>query len=214
MHGSTSPSKNGESPNSGPQVTLRQTRSIAVRAGALAGSSPRSRRNNRVYMFDHQSGAATPSPQWPSMRCRSSSRGPHPSDATRDRSAATISAGVSVRSRITCQRIDGSASRSQPMTGSAADRWRGVLAVNVNPVFVIALADLEQFLQPGFDVFADGVAHEVVGAAQARQGLRVGKLPLLHHDRGLDVPVRLAQQRVGRVVVEVGDDADDAPRPI
>src|SRR4051794_1360167 len=122
MHGSTSPSKKGESPNSGPQVTLSRTRSIAARVRALAGSTPKSRKNSSVYRLDHQNGVAVPSPHWPSGRCRSSSHGPHPSEVTRDRSAATISAGVSVRSRRTCQRIAGSASRSQSMTGPFADR--------------------------------------------------------------------------------------------
>src|SRR5262249_55944160 len=74
----------------GPHVTWLRTRSIAVRARALVGSIPRSRRNTSVYMFDHQNGVATPSPHWPSGRCSSSSRRPHPSDATRDRSAATM----------------------------------------------------------------------------------------------------------------------------
>ena len=45
-----------------------------------------------------------------------SSRAPQPSVATRARSAAMTSAGSSVRSRITCQRIEGSASSSQSMT--------------------------------------------------------------------------------------------------
>ena len=49
---------------------------------------------------------------------------------------------------------------------------------------------LQQFLQPRFDVLADRVADDVVGAAQARQRLRVGELALLHDDRRLDVPVR------------------------
>ena len=33
-------------------------------------------------------------------------------------------------------------------------------------------------------------------------------------DRGLDVPVCVAQQPIGLVVVEAGDDVDDAPRAI
>jgi hypothetical protein len=44
-------------------------------------------------MFDHQNGTVMPSPHWPSGRCWSSRRDPHPSDATRARSPATISAG-------------------------------------------------------------------------------------------------------------------------
>jgi hypothetical protein len=41
---------------------------------------------------------------------------PTPSVATRARSAATSPAGASVRSRMTCQRIDGSESSSQSVT--------------------------------------------------------------------------------------------------
>src|SRR5262245_50680601 len=118
MHGSTSPSKKGEFPNPGPQVTLRRTRSIAARARSPLGSSPRSRKKTSVYMFDHQNGVATPSPHWPSGRCCSSSRRPHPSKATCERTVATSSAVASVRSRITCQRLDGSASSNQLTTGS------------------------------------------------------------------------------------------------
>src|SRR2546429_5232643 len=40
------------------QVTLLRTRSIAVRARGLVGSSPRSRKNSSVYRFDHQRGVA------------------------------------------------------------------------------------------------------------------------------------------------------------
>src|SRR2546428_3025798 len=49
----------------------------------------------------------------PSSRRRARRRAPQPSLATRARSAATWSAGASVRSRIACQRIAGSASSSQ-----------------------------------------------------------------------------------------------------
>ena len=47
-------------------------------------------------------------------------------------------------------------------------------------------------------------------AAQLRQRLGVGEVSLLHHDRRLDVPMRATQQVVGIVVLEAGDDHDDA----
>jgi hypothetical protein len=56
-------------------------------------------------------------PHLPSADCSASRRAPHPSVATLARSAATSSAGAPVRSRITCHRIDGSASHSQRMSG-------------------------------------------------------------------------------------------------
>jgi hypothetical protein len=55
-------------------------------------------------------------PHRPSGAWRASSRAPAPSVATLARSAAILSAGASVRSRITCQRIEGSESSSQRMT--------------------------------------------------------------------------------------------------
>jgi hypothetical protein len=55
-------------------------------------------------------------PHRPSAPCRASRRTPQPSVATLARSAATSCAGTSVRSRITCQRIEGSESSSQRMT--------------------------------------------------------------------------------------------------
>ena len=58
MQGSTSPSKNGESPNSGPQVTCSRTSPTALRARSLVGSSPISRSSTRVHRVDCQSGAA------------------------------------------------------------------------------------------------------------------------------------------------------------
>src|SRR5688572_12749023 len=122
MHGSDSPSKNGESPCQGPHVTPARTRAMAARARSLAGSIPRSLRKSSVYRFDHQSGVLMPSPQCPSGCCCASNRGPQPSNATRERSAAMTAAGVSVRSRKTCQRIDGSASSSHSTTG-ARDDW-------------------------------------------------------------------------------------------
>jgi hypothetical protein len=71
-------------------------------------------------------------PQRPSGACRASSRAPAPSVATLARSAATSSADASVRSRITCQRIEGSESSSQRMTdpfGCAACRSRESAAI-------------------------------------------------------------------------------------
>ena len=71
-------------------------------------------------------------PQRPSAPCRASSRAPQPSVATRARSAATSSAGAPVRSRITCQRIEGSESSSHWMTdlsGFGACRLGGTVII-------------------------------------------------------------------------------------
>ena len=66
MQGSTSPSKKGESPNSGPQVVPR-TRSIARRARALVGSSPKLERSPSVKLEHVQAlGTNAPPPQEPS----------------------------------------------------------------------------------------------------------------------------------------------------
>ena len=63
-----------------------------------------------------QSCEKAPSPQLPSALCSASTWAPQPSVATLARSAATTSAGASVRSRMTCHRIAGSASSSQSTT--------------------------------------------------------------------------------------------------
>ena len=55
-------------------------------------------------------------PHVPSGAWSARSRAPQPSVATLDRSAAMASSGSSVRSRITCQRIEGSESSNQSMT--------------------------------------------------------------------------------------------------
>ena len=120
MHGSTSPAKKGlPSHSGGPQpchVTWSRTRPTARRASALAGSSPRWRSSHRTCIVEFHPRFHAAPPHRPSAACRASSRAPQPSVATRARSAATSSAGASVRSRITCQRIDGSESSSQRMT--------------------------------------------------------------------------------------------------
>src|SRR6266849_6991467 len=61
-------------------------------------------------------GKQAPPAHWPSSPCRSSSLAPHPSLATLARSAATTSAGSLVRSRIACQRIEGSESNNHSTT--------------------------------------------------------------------------------------------------
>src|SRR5690348_6093915 len=61
-------------------------------------------------------GKHAPPAHWPSSPCRSSSLAPHPSPPTLARSAATTSAGSFVRSRITCQRIEGSESNNHSTT--------------------------------------------------------------------------------------------------
>ena len=82
----------------------------------IFGSTPRSRRTTRVGFVPVHSGKFAPPPHDPSGRWASRSRAPKPSRATRARSASTSSAGASVRSRITCQRIEGSPSSSQSIT--------------------------------------------------------------------------------------------------
>src|SRR5712691_177092 len=61
-------------------------------------------------------GKHAPPAHWPSSLCMSSSLAPHPSPAILARSAATASAGSFVRSRITCQRIEGSESNNHSTT--------------------------------------------------------------------------------------------------
>ena len=61
-------------------------------------------------------GKKAPPAHWPSGSRSASSRAPQPSVATRARSAATTSAGASVRSCSTCQRMAGSESSSQSST--------------------------------------------------------------------------------------------------
>src|SRR6266702_4876738 len=65
-------------------------------------------------------GKHAPPAHWPSSPCRSSSLAPHPSLVTLARSAATTSAGSLVRSRMTCQRIDGSESNNHSTTVMSA----------------------------------------------------------------------------------------------
>src|SRR5256714_2344748 len=136
MHGSTSPAKKG-SPSCS-HLQCSRTRRTAWRAPPLAGSIPNARSSIRLQVVEvhsgkrvpclsggsdcHQFAAAVevnvgmPPSHWPSWRWRASNRAPQPSPATRARSAATCSAGASVRSRITCQRIAGSESNSQSTT--------------------------------------------------------------------------------------------------
>ena len=67
IQGSTSPSKKGESPNSGPQVQLSRTRPIALRARSLVGSNPRSLSSRRVSVVEIQPGQIVGAPpHWPS----------------------------------------------------------------------------------------------------------------------------------------------------
>src|SRR4030095_2075977 len=120
IQGSTSPAKKGlPSHSRGPQpfqVTPSRTSPTALRALSLAGSSPMSRSSIRTCIVEfHPRFQATP-PHRPSAHWRASSWAPAPSVATRARSAATSSVGASVRSRITCQRIEGSESSSHRMT--------------------------------------------------------------------------------------------------
>src|SRR4030095_8464462 len=120
MHGSTSPSKKRLPLHpSGPHpchVTRSRTRPIARRAWPLAGSRPISRRSDQTCIVESHPRFHAPPPHRPSGAWRASSRAPAPSVATLARSAATWSAGASVTSRSTCQRIEGSESSSHPTT--------------------------------------------------------------------------------------------------
>src|SRR6266545_635746 len=104
MHGSTSPAKKGLPSQSHPRHVPSQS---------------------------HPRFHAAPAHD-PSAPCRASSRAPAPSVATRARSAATCSLGAPVRSRIACQRIEGSESSSHCMTdlfGFGACRLGGLVAI-------------------------------------------------------------------------------------
>jgi hypothetical protein len=126
MHGSTSPAKKGAPSKSQPchvpsqshprHLTRSRTRPTARRASSLAGSRPSSRSSERTCIVEshprfHAAPAHAPSAPW-----RASNRAPQPSVATLARSAATWSAGAPTRSRITCQRIEGSESSSHLIT--------------------------------------------------------------------------------------------------
>ena len=129
MHGSTSPSKNGRSSYSQRQFSL--TCATARRTRSLSGSTPKVAQQGErglrggpglarlFWAPSRPRGKSAPPAHWPSSPCRASSRAPHPSVATRARSAATTSAGASVRSRSTCQRMAGSESSSQSSTVTA-----------------------------------------------------------------------------------------------
>src|SRR2546421_6830972 len=136
MQGSTSPAKKGSPSCSHLQCSW--TSRTARRAPALAGSRPNACNSIKLQVVEvhwgkrvpclsggsdcHQFAAAVavnlgmPPSHWPSWRWRASKRAPQPSLAARARSAATCSAGASVRSLITCQRIAGSESNSHSMT--------------------------------------------------------------------------------------------------
>src|SRR6185503_12340783 len=123
MHGSTSPSKNGLLSHQC-QVTLSRISAAARRASLLDGSSPRSR-SHRSERRQVHSGLSGSPPQRPLASWRASNRAPQPSVATFAHSAATSSFGASVRSRITCQRIEGSESSSHCMTDLfGSGTWR------------------------------------------------------------------------------------------
>src|SRR5262249_600877 len=142
MHGSTSPAKKGLPVQSHPRqvpsqshprhLTRSRTTPTERRGSSLAGSRPSSRSSDRTCMVEsHPRFHAAPAHD-PSAPCRASSRAPAPAVATRARSAATSSAGAPIRSRITCQRIEGSESSSHCMTdlfGFGACRWGGVVAI-------------------------------------------------------------------------------------
>lgn len=69
-------------------------------------------------------GRKAPPAHCPSASSWERSLAPQPSVSTLDRSARHSDSWVSSRSRITCQRIDGSESRSQPVTLLKPGMWR------------------------------------------------------------------------------------------
>src|SRR5258708_4576397 len=120
MHGSPSPVRKGLwSHSRGPHpfhVTRARTGPGGSGASVLAGSRPIPRSTDRTCIVESHPRFQAAPPHRPSAAWRATSRLPAPSVATRERSAATSSAGASVRSRITCQRTDGSESSSQSTT--------------------------------------------------------------------------------------------------
>src|SRR5215831_524407 len=144
MHGSTSPSKKPlPSHSCGPHprhVTPSRTRPTARRAWSLAGSRPRFRNSVRTCVVESHPRFHAAPPHRPSSAWSASSLAPTPSVATRARSAATSPAGAPIRSRITCQRIDGSESSSQSMTVTDLPSALGYI-FPVHGEFVAALCD-------------------------------------------------------------------------
>jgi len=153
IQGSTSPSKKGDSSNSGPQVLLSRTRPIALRARSLVESNPRSSRaagylwwksspeSRGHHPIDHRlpqgRGAAHPSPRR------------QPAAAHRQRPRRTRS----MRSRMTCQRIEGSESSSHCMTdflGSGASRWRVLITSPLDSMIRLRCDRLGRPRQDGF----------------------------------------------------------------
>src|SRR5215218_958331 len=127
MQGSTSPSKNGRSSYS--QRQFAATAAVMSRATSEVGSSPSAYSSSITGNVDVQGwlpsaggmprpGKQAPPIHWPSGSRAASNAAPHPSPATRSRSAATSSSGAPVRSRSTCHRIAGSESSSQAVTES------------------------------------------------------------------------------------------------
>src|SRR5215208_5348419 len=92
-------------------VTFARTRPTARLACSLAGSSPMSCNNNNVRRVGHSGKRGSPG-QVPSSDCAARSAAPQPSVAILARSAAISSSDASVKSRIACQRIEGSESSS------------------------------------------------------------------------------------------------------
>src|SRR6266508_136086 len=120
MQGSTSPEKNGSSSCS--HLLFSRTRVTARRAGSLSGSRPISRRSDSVQAVEVHARMYVLWPHWPFGAWKARSRAPQPSEATLERSAATTSSGSSVRSRMTCQRIEGSESNNHSTTVMSAPR--------------------------------------------------------------------------------------------
>src|SRR5260221_14257241 len=127
MHGSTSPSKNGFPPSSAgrssqnPSSFQHKFASRRVTADSTTGSArsiPVARRRSRVKRVDNQTGLSARR-QEPSGSCRTRISAPIPSCGIRARSVAIAAGKVSVKSRIVCQLIAGSESRSQLTVSTA-----------------------------------------------------------------------------------------------
>src|SRR5258707_1093117 len=127
MHGSTSPSKNGFPPRSAgrssqnPSSFQDRSASRRVTADSTTGSArsiPVARRRSRVERGDSQTGLSARR-QEPSGSCRTRISAPIPSCGIRARSVAIAAGKVSVKSRIVCQLIAGSESRSQLTVSTA-----------------------------------------------------------------------------------------------
>src|SRR5687767_8149217 len=168
MHGSTSPAKKGVPSKSNPRhlpsqsqprhVTWSRTRPTARRASSLAGSRPSSRSSDSTCIVEFHPWLNAVPAQDPSAPCRASNWAPQPSVATFARSAATSSSDSPIKSRITCQRIEGSLPSSShcmtelfgfgacPLSGfriftSVCNSSKQILSSILQPAFLVWLLE-------------------------------------------------------------------------